>query len=110
VLFGATGTVLKAKQPQPREFKTGKAEFATLVRLVQACIDDTASGSGPRAAYPEPDAFVLAVEAWTLLHGLVDLRITRTAFPWPSIDAVFDTWTAQVYAQLHTSPPTAQVT
>jgi AcrR family transcriptional regulator len=108
VLFGATGAALKAKQQLPREFKTGKAEFATLVRLVQACIDDTASGSGRRdAVRPAPDAFILAVEAWTLLHGLVDLRITRTAFPWPSIDAVFDSWTSKLRAQLHSSPPTA---
>jgi AcrR family transcriptional regulator len=107
VLFGATGTALKAKQQQPREFKTGKAEFETLVRLVQACIDDTASGSGPRdAAHPEPDPFILAVEAWTLLHGLVDLRITRTAFPWPPIDAVFDSWTAKLRATLSRDPQT----
>jgi AcrR family transcriptional regulator len=107
VLFGATGAALKAKQPLPREFTTGKAEFATLVGLVQACIDDTTSAPGRVAAHPAPDAFILAVEAWSLLHGLVDLRITRTAFPWPSIDAVFDSWTAKLRAQLHSSPPTA---
>lgn len=110
VLFGATGAALKAKQPLPRQFKTGKAEFATLVRLVQACIEDAAPRRRPRdAAHPAPDAFILAVEAWTLLHGLVDLRITRTAFPWPPIDAVFDNWTAKLHAQLHSTPPTAKL-
>ncbi|MGH8964949.1 MAG: TetR-like C-terminal domain-containing protein, partial [Actinomycetes bacterium] len=36
------------------------------------------------------DAHGIAVALWALLHGLVTLRASRPAFPWPPLDALID--------------------
>jgi hypothetical protein len=56
--------------------------------LIERCL-----AAGPGGA--RFDAFVVAVETWTFVHGLVDLVTADAGFPWPSIDAVIDSWVAR---------------
>jgi AcrR family transcriptional regulator len=63
----------------------GSTAFEVLVGMVQACLDAGAPARGPGGS-TDPDATYLAVQIWTWLHGLVDLRITHPAMPWPDPD------------------------
>jgi hypothetical protein len=38
------------------------------------------------------DTCVLAVEGWTLLHGLTDLTAPLPSFSWPSSKRLVDAW------------------
>jgi AcrR family transcriptional regulator len=62
------------------ETAVGVTSFGLLVAMVQDCIDAGApvemSGDPTAATY-------LSFQLWTWLHGLVDLRITHPALPWP---------------------------
>jgi AcrR family transcriptional regulator len=79
VLFSATalgpgGVGTYGNGPHP-----GAALFFALVDAVQRCLD-----AGARS---DRDAFFLAVQLWTSLHGMVDLRISKPEMPWPSAEA-----------------------
>jgi AcrR family transcriptional regulator len=79
VLFSATalgpgGVGTSGNGPHP-----GAASFFALVDAVQRCLD-----AGARS---DRDAFFLAVQLWTSLHGMVDLRISKPEMPWPSAEA-----------------------
>jgi AcrR family transcriptional regulator len=67
----------------------GHTAFDTLVEMVQACLDAGAPAHGPGGS-DEPDATYLAVQVWTWLHGMVDLRITHPTMPWPDSDVFLD--------------------
>ena len=80
VLFSATalgpkGLGTYGKGPHP-----GAASFFALVDAIQRCLD---AGAGSNR-----DAFFLAVQLWTALHGMVDLRISKPEVPWPPVDAL----------------------
>ncbi len=60
----------------PEHFPGWKA-FQQLIGRVAACI-----GVSPQ----EPEAFFTAQLIWQQLHGIVSLRITRSAFPWPPLE------------------------
>ncbi len=60
------------------EDAVGMTSFTLLVEMVQACLD-----AGAQAAAGPSDATYLSFQLWTWLHGLVDLRITHPALPWP---------------------------
>lgn len=74
VLFGnlpalAEGTAL--------EDLPGAEAFFILVDGVRGCIE---GGRAPRA-----DAVRVATNVWTALHGIVSLRRSASAFPWPPV-------------------------
>jgi AcrR family transcriptional regulator len=71
------------------EDSPGHNAFDTLVGMVQACLDAGAPARGPGGA-DEPEATYLAVQVWTWIHGLVDLRITHPTMPWPDTDVFLD--------------------
>ncbi|KAA0233796.1 MAG: hypothetical protein JJLCMIEE_03655 [Acidimicrobiales bacterium] len=77
--------------PAPLDDKgvlVGYSSFEKLVEAVQACLD--------AGAPAEDDAFRLAVELWTWIHGIVDLRITHPLLPWPPAEELFDTVTRKL--------------
>ncbi|MFN2388283.1 MAG: TetR/AcrR family transcriptional regulator [Actinomycetota bacterium] len=80
VLFGAAG--LGSELGTDVRGHPGAQAFFGLVGAVQRCLDAGAPVEG--------DSFVLAVELWALVHGLVDLHNTRPGFPWPPLVAVTD--------------------
>jgi AcrR family transcriptional regulator len=83
---GLTGTSPPVVQFDPGD--PGQGAFLILVELIEGCL----------AAGPNPDrfdAFVVAIETWSFVHGLVDLVAAHPGFPWPSIDAVLDSWVAR---------------
>ena len=63
----------------------GEPSMALLVRQCQRCLD-----AGPGGA--ELRATDIAAEAWSLLHGSVDLRHSRPGFPWPALEVVVGGW------------------
>jgi AcrR family transcriptional regulator len=80
VLFSATalgprGVGTSGKGPHP-----GAASFFALVDAVQRCLD-----AGARTDH---EAAFLAVQLWTTLHGIVDLRISKPEMPWPPANAL----------------------
>jgi AcrR family transcriptional regulator len=80
VLFSATalgpkGVGTYGKGPHP-----GAASFFALVDAVQRCLD-----AGVRT---DREAAFLAVQLWTTLHGIVDLRISKPEMPWPPANAL----------------------
>jgi AcrR family transcriptional regulator len=80
VLFSATALGPKqvgtyGKGPHP-----GASSFFALVDAIQRCLD-----AGSRS---DRDSFFLAVQLWTTLHGIVDLRISKPELPWPATDAL----------------------
>jgi AcrR family transcriptional regulator len=80
VLFSATNlgpAAVGDDQPHP-----GAASFFTLVATVERCI-----AAGAVVAQP---ADLLAVELWAVLHGIVDLRLTKPELPWPPADLLVD--------------------
>lgn len=66
----------------------GSTAFDTLVTMVQDCID--AGADAYRSGDDEPDAVRLSFQVWAWLHGLVDLRITHAAMPWPPAGRMID--------------------
>ena len=71
--LGPAGLGSAGTRPHP-----GAASFFALVRAVEGCLGD-----------PGP-AFLRSVQLWSLLHGLVDLMITKPEFPWPPVEDVVD--------------------
>jgi AcrR family transcriptional regulator len=71
------------------EDSPGSTAFEVLVGMVQECLDAGAPAAGPGGS-ADPDATYLAVQIWTWLHGLVDLRITHPAMPWPDPGVFLD--------------------
>jgi AcrR family transcriptional regulator len=74
----------------------GLAAFGTLVSLIQDCLDTSPVGR-------QHDAFLIAVEGWTLLHGLADLKATLPSFPWPSSKRLVDAWAERFQDSLRTT-------
>jgi len=66
----------------------GSTAFGVLVDMVQACLDAGAHGTASDGA--DPDATYLSFHVWTWLHGIVDLRITHAAMPWPDAAPMID--------------------
>jgi hypothetical protein len=61
---------------QPGEHPcAGAVSFFALVETIQRCLD--------AGAESDRDSSFLAVELWTVLHGVVDLHITYPDLPWP---------------------------
>lgn len=89
VLFSATALGPKGVGTYGKSDHPGAASFISLVDAVQACLDAGARttvdlSSGDRSSY------FLAVQLWSWLHALVDLRISKPEMPWPSADALLD--------------------
>ena len=62
----------------PPDKLPGLAAFGCLVDAVARCIDAGALAAG--------DAFLVATNLWTAVHGVTSLLIARPDFPWPDVD------------------------
>jgi AcrR family transcriptional regulator len=62
--------------------RAGAVSFFALVEAIQRCLD--------AGAESDRDSSFLAVELWTVLHGVVDLRITYPDLPWPPPEEITD--------------------
>jgi AcrR family transcriptional regulator len=92
VLFGPLGGALHGLlgiQPStPGEFAPedlGQGSFMVLVDAIEQAL-----AAGPGGAGLDP--FVVAVETWSFVHGLVDLVNAHPGFPWPAVETVVDSW------------------
>lgn len=81
----------------------GRTAFNLLIDMVEACLAAGAPATGPGGSTPADPGY-LAFQAWTWLHGLVDLRITHPNMPWPDLDAMLD----DLASTLGLSPPTSR--
>ncbi len=79
ILFAAR---LHAVPPVLPEDMPGRRVFQRLQAAIQACADAGLARPG--------DAFAMAVNVWVALHGIVSLRASRPAFPWPGVPALTD--------------------
>jgi AcrR family transcriptional regulator len=70
----------------------GTPAFAVLLDTVTAALSAAGSKASP---------FLAAATLWASLHGLVTLRASRPAFPWPPAEDMITSLTEQV---LHTPP------
>jgi AcrR family transcriptional regulator len=61
---------------------TGASSFFALVEAIQRCLD--------AGAVSDRNSSFLAVELWSLLHGIVDLRFTYPDLPWPPAEEITD--------------------
>jgi AcrR family transcriptional regulator len=80
VLFSATALGPKGVGTYGKGAHPGAGSFFALVDAVQRCLD-----AGSRS---DRESFFLAVQLWTSLHGMVDLRISKPELPWPATDAL----------------------
>ncbi len=62
--------------------RAGAVSFFALVEAIQRCLD--------AGAESDRDSSFLAVELWTVLHGVVDLHITYPDLPWPPAEEITD--------------------
>jgi AcrR family transcriptional regulator len=62
--------------------RPGERVFGRLVTAVQACIDSGAARQG--------DAYLMAVNVWVALHGIVSLRTSRPNHAWPPVDTLIE--------------------
>lgn len=84
VLFSATALGPKGVGTFARRDHPGAASFVALVEAVQRCLD-----AGARAPTGQ-NSFFMAIQLWTWLHGVVDLRISKPEMPWPAADTLLD--------------------
>ncbi|TMK29771.1 MAG: TetR/AcrR family transcriptional regulator [Actinobacteria bacterium] len=88
VLFGTKAPMPSGRHPGRRAApsderpRAGAVSFFALVDAIQRCLD---AGAGS-----DRDSSFLAVELWTLLHGVVDLRLTYPDLPWPAAEEITD--------------------
>jgi AcrR family transcriptional regulator len=67
--------------------RAGAVSFFALVEAIQRCLN--------AGAESDRDSSFLAVELWTVLHGVVDLHITYPDLPWPPAEEITDAVRAQ---------------
>ncbi len=79
-LFKASSLGPRALGTYDRRAHPGAASFNALVEAVQRCLDLRRG--------PKPSGFFLAVQLWSLLHGIADLRISKPQLPWPPAEAL----------------------
>lgn len=84
VLFSAAALGPKGVGTYGKSDHPGAASFIALVDSVQRCLD-----AGARA-HTDRGGFFLAIQLWTWLHGLVDLRISKPEMPWPAVGALLE--------------------
>lgn len=84
VLFSAAALGPKGVGTYGRSDHPGAASFIALVDSVQRCLDAGAS------AHTDRGGFFLAIQLWTWLHDLVDLRISKPEMPWPAVGALLE--------------------
>ncbi len=68
--------------PSGERPRAGAVSFFALVEAIQRCLD--------AGAESDRDSSFLAVELWTVLHGVVDLHITYPDLPWPPAEEITD--------------------
>ena len=103
VLFGPIGGAIEGltgdqgEDAAPENFDP-RGAFTILVELIERCL-----AAGPGGAGFDP--FVVAVETWTFVHGLVDLTNAHPRFPWPATEEVLDSWAARFERAVRGGPP-----
>lgn len=79
VVFSAAGLGPRELEVPTGEEHPGHPSFETLVASVRSC---ASAGADP---------LLVAVQLWSFLHGLADLRLTKPELPWPDARDVIDT-------------------
>jgi AcrR family transcriptional regulator len=82
VLFGRAPQSQPPSSPPPDSIEVGAETFDLMVQAVAACIR---AGVAPAA-----DPLRVAISLWTALHGIVSLRASVGAFPWPPLEQQVD--------------------
>jgi len=77
----------------------GATAFGFLVDGIAACMH--------AGAAPPGDPTRVAVNVWTALHGMVSLRASLPAFPWPPLERQLDD-TLLGLVRLHHNPPPSE--
>jgi AcrR family transcriptional regulator len=72
--------------------------FDHLVEAVARCVD---AGALPKGSKP----FSVALELWSVVHGLTSLVISKPMFSWPDVDALSDHLLTATCAGLQAAPP-----
>jgi len=78
VVFSAAGLGPEELLVTEGEEHPGHPSFEALVAAVAPC------------APPDSDPLSVAVQLWSFLHGLADLRLTKPELPWPANDRLID--------------------
>jgi len=84
VLFSAAALGPKGVGTHGRAAHPGAASFIALVDAVQRCLDAGAATAAER------DGFFLAIQLWSWMHGMIDLRIGPPEMPWPAAGTLLD--------------------
>ena len=72
--------------------------FNHLADTVSRCVE---SGALPKGSEP----FSVALELWSVVHGLTSLIISKPMFSWPDVDALSDHLLTATCAGLQATPP-----
>ncbi|MBA2315868.1 MAG: TetR/AcrR family transcriptional regulator [Chloroflexi bacterium] len=78
VVFSAAGLGPEELEVPPGERHPGHPSFEALVAAVVPCVP------------PNSDPLFVAVQLWSFLHGLADLRLTKPELPWPAAEELID--------------------
>jgi len=78
VVFSAAGLGPEELKVPVGEEHPGHPSFESLVAAVAPCMPSHA------------EALPTAVQLWSFLHGLADLRLTKPELPWPAADGLID--------------------
>ncbi|MBV9450451.1 MAG: TetR/AcrR family transcriptional regulator [Streptosporangiaceae bacterium] len=86
--------LLSPESVPPGQFP-GYAVFQQLIDAVSECVGRESG---------DPESFRTAMLIWQQLHGMVSLRISRPAFPWPSLDETVPDVVNRILASATASP------
>lgn len=84
VLFNATGLGPLNVGTEGRYEHPCSASFTGLKEAVRRCLDTLSRSTADRKNH------FLAFQLWAWLHGLVNLRISKSGMPWPPVEALLD--------------------
>ncbi|MBV8162080.1 MAG: TetR/AcrR family transcriptional regulator [Acidimicrobiia bacterium] len=96
ILFMRAGSRTAAAADEGRIRRA--SAFDHMVETVARCVEAGALPAGS-------DPFVVALELWSVVHGLTSLIISKPMFSWPDADALTDHLLATTCAGLATVPP-----
>jgi AcrR family transcriptional regulator len=82
VMFGTWSAGPKALGTYGRRPHPGAGAFTALIASIQRCLN-----AGAQTRRPSP---FLALQLWSLLHGMTDLRAGKPEMPWPGSDEMID--------------------
>ena len=84
VLFSNPMACPETTTATAEEVVAGSSAFTQLVGLVEECL----AAGAPAGSDADPE--YLALQLWSWIHGIVDLRITHPGESWPPVDQMFE--------------------